>query len=582
MPSTYSINRQPMITKIEIKNFKRFENAIFELGERVIFIGPNNAGKTTCLQALALWHFGLAEWYAKKSGKVLKKRTGVTLNRKDIISIPISKTILLWSNRHVKSSSIVEGKQTNENIKIEIHVEGVNNGRPWSQALEFDYANSESFYCRPIGNVGIDDELVHEVINQKIAFLQPMSGLAPIEPKLELGRINVLLGEGQTAQILRNLCFHVFSNAPEKWYLLTSNIQNLFGAKLFDPEYNASRGEIHLSYSDKSGIELDLTSSGRGFQQMILLLAYLYSNPNSVLLLDEPDAHLEILRQRQMYKLLSDVGDEQNSQIIIASHSEVLLNEAAEKDMVIAFVGRPHRIDTRGRSQVAKALREIGFDQYYQAEQTGWVLYLEGSTDLSILQGFAKKLGHSAEKHLARPFVHYVDNLPSVAQHHFYGLREAKKDLVGIAIFDRLNQELPAGGALEQLCWTKREIENYFITKDVLLKYVTHGLKNDLFGVEEAELRTKTLLGSLEKIENALSILKKPAAWSDDIKMTTDFLDLVFEDYYQQLRQTNMLRKSGYHILIDYFPAEMIDPEVVQKLDRIATVAERAMPESDY
>ena len=75
------------------------------------------------------------------------------------------------------------------------------------------------------------------------------------------------------------------------------------------------------------------------------------------------------------------------SQIIAASHSEVLLNEAAGRDVVVAFVGTPHRIDDRG-SQVLKALREIGFDQYYLAEQARWVLYLEGSTDLSILQAF--------------------------------------------------------------------------------------------------------------------------------------------------------------------------------------------------
>ena len=47
------------------------------------------------------------------------------------------------------------------------------------------------------------------------------------------------------------------------------------------------------------------------------------------------------------------------SQIIAASHSEVVLNEAAGRDLVVAFVGKPHRIGDRG-SQVQKALREIG------------------------------------------------------------------------------------------------------------------------------------------------------------------------------------------------------------------------------
>ena len=64
--------------------------------------------------------------------------------------------------------------------------------------------------------------------------------------------------------------------------------------------------------------------------------------------------------------------------------------EGAESGTVMCIplhgfaVGQPHRIDDRG-SQVLKALRRIGFEQYYMAEQEGWVLYLEGSTDLARL-----------------------------------------------------------------------------------------------------------------------------------------------------------------------------------------------------
>ena len=131
----------------------------------------------------------------------------------------------------------------------------------------------------------------------------------------------------------------------------------------------------------------------------LLLLAYM------VLMLDEPDAHLEILRQRQVYKMLLESSERSATQLLIASHSEVLLNEAAERDVVVSFVGQPHRIDDRG-TQTLKALSVIGFEDYYQAEQTGWILYLEGSTDLAILDAFAQTLDHKAAmRALVRPFV---------------------------------------------------------------------------------------------------------------------------------------------------------------------------------
>lgn len=48
-----------MLTKLTIRNFKRFGEVEIELGSPVVFVGPNNSGKTSALQALALWDIGL-------------------------------------------------------------------------------------------------------------------------------------------------------------------------------------------------------------------------------------------------------------------------------------------------------------------------------------------------------------------------------------------------------------------------------------------------------------------------------------------------------------------------------------------
>jgi len=78
-----------MLTKLTIRNFKRFEEVEIELGQAVVFVGPNNSGKTTALQALALWNVGIRRWNEKRKGKPSpEKRSGVTINRRDLISIP--------------------------------------------------------------------------------------------------------------------------------------------------------------------------------------------------------------------------------------------------------------------------------------------------------------------------------------------------------------------------------------------------------------------------------------------------------------------------------------------------------------
>ena len=72
-----------MLTKLTVRNFKRFGEVEVELGNPVVFIGPNNSGKTSAMQALALWDIGLKRWNEKYSGKrTPQNRPGVTINRR--------------------------------------------------------------------------------------------------------------------------------------------------------------------------------------------------------------------------------------------------------------------------------------------------------------------------------------------------------------------------------------------------------------------------------------------------------------------------------------------------------------------
>lgn len=452
----------------------------------------------------------------------------------------------------------------------------------WSCGFEFDYANEESFYCRPLRT---DDAQTRmsvpiEVENVRVAFLPPMSGLADREFVKQLGEIAVLTGQGQTAQVLRNLCFQIHQKGNSHWDDLVKNIRALFGVELLAPQFIAERSEITMAYKDERKNKLDLSSSERGLQQTLLLLAHMYANPGAILLLDEPDAHLEILRQRQTYNLLIQVGEQQGSQIIAASHSEVVLNEATDRDMVIALVGKPHRIDDRG-SQVLKALRDIGFEHYYQAQEMGWVLYLENSTDLAILHAFAKTLDHDAQQCLERPFVKYVEtNLPQKARDHFFGLREAKDDLVGIAIFDRLDRELQPTGSLAELTWRRREIENYFCLKDVLVAYAGHDLPDDLFGRADRGEREQAMREAIFEVTEALQTLGKPDPWSAEIKTSDEFLDPVFKKFFAKRDLPLQLRKSEYHVLAGLVPKEQLDREISEKLDAIVAVAKQARPRS--
>ena len=100
-----------MLTKLLARNFKRFGQLEIELGSNVVFVGPNNSGKTSALQALALWEIGLRRWNEKRAGKEApEKRPGVTINRRDVISVPVPDAKLLWRDLYVRNVQKVDGK----------------------------------------------------------------------------------------------------------------------------------------------------------------------------------------------------------------------------------------------------------------------------------------------------------------------------------------------------------------------------------------------------------------------------------------------------------------------------------------
>jgi hypothetical protein len=572
-----------MFTRLKIRNFKRLRSAEIDLAEAVVFVGANNSGKTSALQALALWDIGWRRWMEKRRESSAKERTGVTINRRDLTSIPVPSTRLLWRDLQTHQSTVSDGRAKTDKVFITIEVEGTHADQPWSCGLEFYFANEESIYCRPTSEH--DDPVPLGAQRHSIVYLPPMSGLADREYRKEAGEVRDLIGQGQTAQVLRNLCWQLFSRDDKRlWERLKQNILALFRVELSDPVYIPERSLLTLEYREASGTLLDISSSGRGCQQVLLLLSYTLANPGAVLLLDEPDAHLEILRQRDIYALLTETAASQNSQIIAASHSEVVLQEAGERDVVVAFVGKPHRIDIRSRPQVRKALESIRLDQYYAAEQKGWMLYLEGSTDLAILRRLSERISHPAARLLSDTVsvVYLGNNRPQEARDNFYGLREAKPDLVGVAIFDRLDKQLKTNDPLSELMWSRREIENYLVTPESLLTWAVTGLRvDDLIENAERRHRVEVMRDCIAELENALRIAGVPSPWGPDIKVTDQFLDPLFRNFYGKLGTPQRTWKRDYHELASTIPLEQLDPEITRALDSIVLVAGKASLPSD-
>ncbi len=86
-----------LLTKVRIENFKRFEQLEVELEPLDCLVGPNNSGKTTLLQAMALFDFCVHHCLNKKNGGYeLRKRT---ISPEEFYVLPVSNPMDLWTDR---------------------------------------------------------------------------------------------------------------------------------------------------------------------------------------------------------------------------------------------------------------------------------------------------------------------------------------------------------------------------------------------------------------------------------------------------------------------------------------------------
>ena len=590
---------------IEIQNFKHFgEKQRIELDHPAVLIGPNNCGKTTAIQAIALWSQAVRTWFDAKGKAPPKQRTAKALNRLDIVSVPVPRTRYFWHRTAVRRG--------NHDVPLLITVGILHGDAVEPVTMHFRNQGDELVYCTPDDATLEKPEILETAAGLDVALLYPMSGLDTEEPILQPGRIDVLLGQGQTAQVLRNLCLLVFRDAPEDWRHITELMSRLFSVELGAPT-ETGRGSIDLFYRQPNVREpLDVSLAGRGFQQMLLIFAYLYSHRRSVLLIDEPDAHLEILRQKQVYVLLREIAARNGSQVVLVTHSEVILDEALDHNLTLLLRGRAD--DLAAKTDIRNALKHYGAAHYVRALERGYVLYVEGGTDLDVLQALARRLGHRAAE-VWDPRInafHVQDNYPDpddpeaelerveggfgmTPRKHFFTLREMIPGLRGLAILDnddRARRDSSEGG-LDVVYWKRYEVENYFITPEVLRKQVAEHYRKDspqiLGEVRDASEETLDAL-ILERVfdgrEHDLATWKAASAdaarllWearTERVKLG-DLAEEFFRRLAERLGHAMLLRKGELHRLVRFVDPASIPPEVSEKLDRLGALFDHASP----
>lgn len=494
-----------MIKTVTVRSFKRFSEETFNVSGNVVLAGPNNSGKTTLFQAIAVWNLALHRWLAKRgpgSGSKASKRTGVAITRKDFTAIPLREMNLLWTDcsTALSKDELAEGQKLGTSRVLKIAIDGSGVKGDWSLAFEFIYQGSEQISARPAAETPIVEATYEAVREHRIVHIPPFSGIGPEETHYDRAYQDLLIGQGKPGDILRNLLLDVSKMGNNEWGQLQSEIAEIFGYQLIEPSYEG-RPYILCEYYDslpkmsgrRNTTKLDISSAGSGFLQVLMLLGFFYARPASVLLLDEPDAHLHVVLQKQVYDRLREIARSRSSQLIIATHSEVLVDNTSP-ERIVSFFRRPHSLlEHVEREQVREALKRLTSLDVLLADQVPGILYLEGETDLNLLREWARVLGHALYRHLSKsPLWHSNQGRnPREARAHFFALQAVRPDIAGVLLLDGDYRNLPdrelAADKFTILRWRRYEAESYLVHPKVLARFVSQSSPLPLFTAVSAE-----------------------------------------------------------------------------------------------
>lgn len=548
-----------MISKVVIKRFKRFADVTFDMPGHVVLAGPNNTGKTTVLQAIAAWGLALNRWKQlndfRHHGFAYTK---APIARQAFSAVPLRAFDLLWTSRRYKKNP----------ISIEVrHVDG------WNITMEFIPDTTEQVFVRPIDSV---ESATLREIDLPTVFVPPMTGLGTEEPVYQRPKVDQLLGQGKPGDVIRNLLVEAHNN-QEAWGKLKESMTRLFGYELLEPD--STGADILAEYQPTpNGPRLDVASAGSGFQQVLMLLTFLHTRTGSVLLLDEPDAHLHVILQDAIYSELRSVAAANKSQLIIATHSEVIIDSVEPRELCILYKEPRFITDEGERAKLAKSMGVLTDTDIMLALVTPGILYLEGHTDLDILRAWAKVLGHPVLETLTtrcfwRPTVWEVR--PGAkginARDHFAALELVNAELPGLILLDsdddhRVPETDITGHGLQRLRWRRYEIESYLVHPVTLERFVEKV-------VGPAELSEQARRDMRAYLEQTFT----PGFLEDPMRANP-----LIEAYLQQRKARTevlppILNAAGlpnfpytrYHEIASEMLPEEIHPEVVEKLDAI-------------
>ena len=336
-----------------------------------VLVGPNNAGKSTVLDAFRI--LMAAHKFASRRVPSPLQVHDQTIMGYDIptAQIPISLANIHFDYQADRETSVLFSLENGNKLTLTFH----DNARCILTIDARQRTTNTSQFKR------------HFPIS-----IYSIPTLGPLEEQEELlsdGYVSQSIGTRRAHRMFRNI-WHRWSNEFPVFQKLVENTWD--GMTISRPELNREYPPRLTMFCTEGRVDRELCWAGFGFQVWLQILTHLTNSIDAnVLIVDEPEIYLHPDLQHRLFHLLKAT----DKQVILATHSAEMVNEAEHDDVII--VDKLKRTATRVADidGLQKALFSIGSGQNIHLARLSRgkkILFLEGD-DYRLLRRLAARLG---------------------------------------------------------------------------------------------------------------------------------------------------------------------------------------------
>jgi AAA15 family ATPase/GTPase len=325
-----------MIDSIDIRKYRNLDELRINSLARVnLIIGKNNAGKSTLLEAIALFvtkcDLGILLQLLKERGEIYDQIP----NNINVTETNIKTLSSLFSNRKVgfgQTDAITIGTVENtlfgeqRNPETSITLRFVKYIEEHNDLEEFEITSKRTV---------IENENANRLVDYKLG-LEIRTGENPYILTLETGRLfrkyRNIRSHGRTENFLfistRNIDREINGQLWDKITLTEKEQVVIEALKIIEPlaeriafiEESGKRSAV-IKLSDSNNI-FPLLSMGDGINRIFTIILALVNSDNGYLLIDEFENGLHHSVQEKLWKIIFNLSSKLNIQVFVTTHSE--------------------------------------------------------------------------------------------------------------------------------------------------------------------------------------------------------------------------------------------------------------------